>query len=235
MTIRVLLADDQALLRGTFKLLIDTTPDMTVVAEAATGAEAVKQTSEHRPDVVVMDIRMPGLDGIDATRRITSDPELAGSRVLVLTTFEIDEYVAEALHAGASGFVGKGVNPTDLLTAIRTVARGEALLSAVATRVLIDRVLAGPATVPPHGADRLLLLTGREREVLALVAHGLSNDEIAVRLHITTMTAKTHVNRAMTKTGARDRAQLVVLAYRSGLVLPPASPRGDRPAAEGEQ
>ncbi|WP_371668102.1 response regulator transcription factor [Streptomyces sp. NBC_00289] len=218
MTIRILLADDQALLRGTFRLLLDNEPDMEVVAEASTGREAVELARTHRVDLVLMDIRMPDLDGLAATRLIGEDEDLAGVRVLVLTTFEEDEHIFEALHAGASGFLGKGVDPADLLDAIRLVARGEALLSPTATRRLIARFLSQP--VPHKGlvTGRLNTLTPREREVMTLVATGLTNDEIAERLFITALTVKTHANRAMTKLGARDRAQLVVLAYETGLV-----------------
>jgi DNA-binding NarL/FixJ family response regulator len=224
-TIDVLLADDQALLRGTFRLLIDSEPDMRVVAEAGDGRAAAELAREHRPDVVLMDIRMPVLDGVAATARIADDPALSGVKVLILTTFEDDEYVAEALRAGASGFLGKGVDPSDLLRAIRTVAAGDVLLSPAATRALLTRFLAEPtasAAGSRAAAARAALdgLTAREREVVALVATGLSNDDIAERLFVTTLTAKTHVNRAMVKSGARDRAQLVVIAYEAGLVRP---------------
>ncbi|MBM4794596.1 response regulator transcription factor [Streptomyces sioyaensis] len=221
MAIRVLLADDQALLRGTFRMLIDSAPDMEVVGEAATGREAVDLARSHRADLVLMDIRMPDLDGLTATRLISEDEDLAGVKVLVLTTFENDEYVAEALRAGASGFLGKGINPDELLDAVRVVAAGDSLLSPTATKALIARFLAQPA--PPPGraaAPQLAALTPREREVVALVAAGLSNDEIAERLFVTPLTAKTHANRAMTKLGARDRAQLVVIAYQTGLARP---------------
>ncbi|WP_194898181.1 response regulator [Catenulispora pinisilvae] len=217
--IRVLLADDQALLRGTFRLLIDSIPDLEVVGEAGNGREAVKLAEELRPDLVLMDIRMPVLDGLQATELIAADPELAGVKVLILTTFEQDEYVAEALRAGAGGFLGKGVDPEELLRAIRTVAGGESLLSPAATRALIARFLAQPADTPIVSA-RLGALTARELEVVTLVAAGLSNEDIAGRLFVTPLTAKTHVNRAMTKLGARDRAQVVVIAYESGLVRP---------------
>ncbi|MGW1793041.1 response regulator [Streptomyces tubercidicus] len=221
MTIRVLLADDQALLRGTFRMLVDSASDMEVVAEAATGREAVDLARSHRADLVLMDIRMPDLDGLAATRLISEDEDLAGVKVLVLTTFENDEYVAEALRAGASGFLGKGINPEELLDAIRVVAAGDSLLSPTATKALIARFLAQPA--PPLGraaAPQLAALTPREREVVTLVAAGLSNDEIAERLYVTPLTAKTHANRAMTKLGARDRAQLVVIAFQAGLARP---------------
>ncbi|MBS2535109.1 response regulator transcription factor [Catenulispora sp. NF23] len=217
--IRVLLADDQALLRGTFRLLLDSTPDLEVVGEAGNGREVVKLAEELRPDLVLMDIRMPVLDGLQATGLIAADPELAGVKVLILTTFEQDEYVAEALRAGAGGFLGKGVDPEELLRAIRTVAGGESLLSPAATRALIARFLAQPSDTPIVSA-RLDALTARELEVVTLVAAGLSNEDIAGRLFVTPLTAKTHVNRAMTKLGARDRAQVVVIAYESGLVRP---------------
>jgi DNA-binding NarL/FixJ family response regulator len=217
MTVRVLLADDQGLIRGGFRALVDSAPDLEVVGEASTGGEAVALARTTRADVVVMDIRMPDVDGIEATRRICADDDLAGVRVLVLTTFELDELVVEAVRAGASGFLGKGVEPHVLLDAIRTVAAGDALLSPRATRALISRYLRpaqGPITAPPS----LAALTDREREVVALVAGGLSNDDIAGKLYLSPLTAKTHVNRAMMKLGARDRAQLVVMAYQSGLV-----------------
>ncbi|MCW2869783.1 response regulator transcription factor [Actinacidiphila oryziradicis] len=220
MTIRVLLADDQALLRGTFRMLIDSDDDMEVVGEAANGHEAVELARSRRADVVLMDIRMPEMDGLAATRAIAGDEELAGVRVLILTTFEIDEYVAQALRAGASGFLGKGMRPEELLAAVRTVAAGDALLSPAATRALIARFLNQPEPTWEGAPKRLEGLTPREVDVVALVAVGLSNDEIADRLYVSPATAKTHVNRAMTKLGARDRAQLVVIAYQSGLVLP---------------
>ena len=218
MTLRILLADDQALLRGTFRLLIDAEPDMTVVAEAGTGREAATLARTHRADVVLMDIRMPDVDGITGTSLITADEDLAGVKVLILTTFEEDELVARALRAGASGFLGKGIQPGELLTAIRVVAAGDALLSPAATRSLIARYLSRPAPVAGETPARLAALTPREREVMALVATGLSNDDIAEQLFISSVTAKTHANRAMTKLGARDRAQLVVMAYETGLV-----------------
>jgi len=217
--IRILLADDQALLRGTFRLLLDATPDFEVVGEAGDGAAAVKLAQELRPDLVLMDIRMPVLDGLEATHLIAADPALAGVKVLILTTFEQDEYVAEALRAGAGGFLGKGVDPEELLRAIRIVAGGESLLSPAATRALIARFLAQPSDTPSVTAP-LDALTARELEVVTLVATGLSNEEIAAQLFVTPLTAKTHVNRAMTKLGARDRAQVVVMAYESGLVRP---------------
>jgi DNA-binding NarL/FixJ family response regulator len=228
-TIRVLIADDQALIRAGFRALIDSADDLEVVGEAASGEQAVAMARSTRADVVLMDIRMPGADGLVATRQIAADEDLAGVRVLVLTTFEIDEYVVEALRAGASGFLGKGVLPAELLAAIRTVAAGEALLSPAATRSLISRFLQLPAPTAEGGVDgrpgQLAALTDREREVMALVAHGLSNEEIALRLVVSPLTVKTHVNRAMTKVGCRDRAQLVVLAYQSGLVGSGGAPR----------
>ncbi|GGJ96859.1 DNA-binding response regulator [Streptomyces camponoticapitis] len=225
MTIRVLLADDQTLLRSAFRVLVDSEPDMTVVGEAADGAEAVALARSEKADVVLMDIRMPGTDGLAATRMISADPELAGVRVVMLTTFEVDEYVVQSLRAGAAGFLGKGAEPEELLNAIRIAAAGEALLSPVATKGLIATFLAqgGSAGEGPDAAaysKRLAALTVREREVLVLVAGGHSNDEIAERLVVSPLTVKTHVNRAMAKLGARDRAQLVVIAYESGLVRP---------------
>lgn len=226
MTIRVLLADDQALLRSAFRVLVDSEADMEVVGEAADGAQAVRLAREERADVVLMDIRMPGTDGLAATRMISADPDLAHVRVVMLTTFEVDEYVVQSLRAGASGFLGKGSEPAELLGAIRIAAAGDALLSPVATKGLIAKFLAqggGGEEDAPDGAghaERLAALTGREREVLVQVAGGHSNDEIAERLVVSPLTVKTHVNRAMAKLGARDRAQLVVIAYESGLVRP---------------
>ncbi|MFG2333747.1 response regulator [Streptomyces sp. NPDC048604] len=225
MTIRVLLADDQALLRSAFRVLVDSEPDMEVVGEAADGAQAVVLARSTKADVVLMDIRMPGTDGLAATREITADPELSHVRIVMLTTFEVDEYVVQSLRAGASGFLGKGAEPEELLNAIRIAAAGEALLSPAATKGLIASFLAqGGGTDGADGARahsaRLAALTGRETEVLVLVAGGLSNDEIADRLEVSPLTVKTHVNRAMAKLGARDRAQLVVIAYESGLVRP---------------
>ncbi|GHG72263.1 response regulator [Streptomyces griseocarneus] len=221
--ITVVLADDQALLRSAFKVLVDSEPDMRVVGEAADGAQALELARVHVPDVVLMDIRMPGTDGLSATRAICSDPALAAVRVLMLTTFEVDEYVVQSLRAGASGFLGKGAEPEELLAAIRVTAAGEALLSPAATKGLIAKFLAqgDPADRPAGAAAvRIDTLTGREREVLVHVAGGLSNDEIGERLTVSPLTVKTHVNRAMAKLGARDRAQLVVIAYESGLVRP---------------
>ncbi|MCX5260351.1 response regulator [Streptomyces canus] len=222
MTIRVLLADDQALLRSAFRVLVDSEPDMEVVGEASDGAEAVRLTRQERADVVLMDIRMPGTDGLAATRMISEDPTLAHVRVVILTTFEVDDYVVQSLRAGASGFLGKGSEPEELLSAIRVAAGGEALLSPAATKGLIARFLAqGDADDnDPVRSERLAALTVREREVLVQVAGGHSNDEIAERLEVSPLTVKTHVNRAMAKLGARDRAQLVVIAYESGLVRP---------------
>jgi DNA-binding NarL/FixJ family response regulator len=218
-TIRVLLADDQALLRATFRMLIDSCADLEVVAEAADGAEAIEQTRTHRPDVVVMDIRMPGTDGLTATAAICGDPELSATRVMILTTFEIDEYVAQALSAGASGFLGKDVSADDLLAGIRTVASGDALLSPLATRALITRFLNSPKDGGRLAEpEQLAGLTAREREVMALAAEGQSNHDIAEKLFVSPLTVRTHVQRAMTKLNARDRAQLVVIAYQSGLV-----------------
>ena len=222
MTISVLLADDQALLRATFRLLLDANDDLAVVGEAADGDEAVALARTHRPTVVVMDIRMPGRNGIDATAAICADPELAGTRVLILTTFETDEYVAGALRAGASGFLGKDVSADGLLDGIRTVAAGESLLSPTATRALITRFLATPDPGPRPPDDRLALLTAREREVMILAAEGGSNADIARQLTVSPLTVRTHIQRAMTKLHARDRTQLVVIAYRSGLLRPPA-------------
>ncbi|MEU8761824.1 response regulator transcription factor [Streptomyces sp. NPDC048659] len=226
MTIRVLLADDQALLRSAFRVLVDSEPDMEVVAEAADGAAAVALARSERADVVLMDIRMPGTDGLTATRMITADPELSAVRIVMLTTFEVDEYVVRSLRAGASGFLGKGAEPEELLGAIRIAAAGDALLSPAATKGLIARFLAQGGGAEPEDAPgpgrsaRLAALTAREREVLVLVAGGHSNDEIAERLDVSPLTVKTHVNRTMAKLGARDRAQLVVTAYESGLVRP---------------
>ncbi len=218
MTIRVLLADDQALIRSGFRVLIESDPDFEVVGEATNGKEAVELARSTRADVIVMDVRMPVMDGLEATRAICADDDLAGVKVLVVTTFETDDYLIEALRAGASGFVGKGVETEELLGAIRTVAIGDALLSARATRSLITNFLAQPAGRPVATPAELEVLTRREREVVGLVAQGLSNDEIAEQLFVSPLTAKTHVNRAMIKLDARDRAQLVVVAYQSGLV-----------------
>ncbi|WP_431776005.1 response regulator [Streptomyces cucumeris] len=225
MTIKVLLADDQALLRSAFRVLVDSDPDMEVVGEASDGAEAVEIVRSEGADVVLMDIRMPGTDGLTATRLISEDPELTDVRVVMLTTFEVDEYVVDSLRAGASGFLGKGAEPEELLSAIRIAAAGEALLSPAATKGLIARFLAQGEGARDGGesaydASRLDALTVREREVLVQVAGGLSNDEIATLLEVSPLTVKTHVNRAMAKLGARDRAQLVVISYETGLVRP---------------
>ena len=219
--IRVALADDQALVRAGFKVLIHSAPDVEVVGEAANGEEAVRIARETLPDVVLMDIRMPVLDGIEATRRIAAEAGLAGAHVLILTTYEADEYVFESLRAGASGFVLKDIEPVDLLRAIRTVASGDALLSPSVTRRLIAEFAGRPAQRRVSGKD-LQSLTEREREVLALVGVGKSNDEIAADLFVSPATVKTHVSRVMSKLYARDRAQLVVAAYESGLVVPGA-------------
>jgi DNA-binding NarL/FixJ family response regulator len=213
MTVRVLLAEDEALVRAGFRVLLERTPDVEVVAEAADGDEAIALTRRHRPDVVLMDIRMPGTDGLTATRRILGDGRLPGVRVVVLTTFELDDYVYAALRAGASGFLLKDLSPEELRHAVRVVAAGDALLAPAVTRRLIA-AFAGSSGDPLPDIDTL---TVREREVVALVADGLSTPEIADRLGISSATAKTHTNRAMAKLGARDRAQLVVFAYRSGL------------------
>ncbi|HEX6460299.1 MAG TPA: response regulator transcription factor [Thermoleophilaceae bacterium] len=215
--IRVLLADDQALIRAGFRLLLDGEHDIEVVGEAVDGEEALELTRELKPHVVLMDIRMPTVDGIEATRRIAAADELEQVRVLILTTFESDEYVFEALRAGASGFLLKDTEPDELVRAVRLIAGGEALLAPSVTRRLIADYTTRPQparSLPPTLAD----LTAREREVLTLVAEGLTNDEIAQRLVVSPATAKTHVSRTMQKLGARDRAQLVVIAYRSGLV-----------------
>jgi DNA-binding NarL/FixJ family response regulator len=219
MTIRVLLADDQTLVRSGFRALLERAEEIEVVGEAADGAEAVERVRAERPHVVLMDIRMPGVDGLEATRQITADPKLADVRVIMLTTFELDEYVFEALHAGASGFLLKDVEPDELREAVRVVARGEALLSPSVTRRLIREFVAQPGRHRPS-PELLAELTEREREVLALVAQGLSNQEIAERLVISPATAKTHVSRTMMKLHAHDRAQLVVLAYETGIVRP---------------
>ncbi|WP_438295122.1 response regulator [Streptomyces sp. HUAS TT7] len=216
--IRVLLADDQLLVRAGFRALLGAQADIEVVGEAADGEEALGLVCQLRPDIVLMDIRMPRLDGLATTRRITSDPDLAAVKVVMLTTFELDEYVFEAIRAGASGFLVKDTEPEELLRAVRAVVDGDALLSPGVTRRLIAEFAA--RSKEPAVADTLAELTEREREVMALVGIGLSNEEIARRLVVSPLTAKTHVSRAMVKLGARDRAQLVVLAYESGLVRP---------------
>jgi DNA-binding NarL/FixJ family response regulator len=220
MTIRVLVADDQALVRGSFRILVDTAPDLASVGEAATGTEAVEITLREKPDIVLMDIRMPGMDGIEATRQITDDPQTSAARVLILTTFDLDEYVFAALRAGASGFLLKDTRPADLLDAIRIVAAGDALLAPAVTRRLIEEFTKRPEPQQPPAAV-IDEITEREREVLTLVGLGLSNTEIAARLHVSLSTAKTHVGRLFMKLGARDRAQLVIAAYNTGLVRPP--------------
>ncbi|MEV5414193.1 response regulator transcription factor [Thermopolyspora sp. NPDC052614] len=215
--IRVLLADDQSLIRAGFRALLETEDDLEVVAEAENGEQAVALAREHRPDVALIDIQMPVMDGIEATRRIAADDGLSGLHVVILTNYGLDEYVFNALRAGACGFLVKDTEPADLLQGIRVAARGDALLSPAITRRLIDEYVARRPEPAPKGLD---VLTNREREVLALVARGMSNDEIAAHMVISPTTAKTHVSRAMTKLGARDRAQLVVFAYESGLVTP---------------
>lgn len=216
--ISVVIADDQALVRAGFRALLDAQDDITVVAEAADGAEAVSATVELHPDVVLMDIRMPGTDGLAATQQITADERLGDVKVVILTTFDLDEYVFEAIRAGATGFLVKDTEPADLLRAVRTVVAGGALLSPGVTQRLIAEF--ADRAKHPAAAPDLDLLTEREREVVALVGDGLNNDEIGDRLFMSTATAKTHVSRAMIKLGARDRAQLVVFAYESGLVRP---------------
>jgi DNA-binding NarL/FixJ family response regulator len=216
--IRVLLADDQVLVRAGFRALLDAEEDVEVVGEAADGAGAIRMARELSPDVVLMDIRMPGMDGLEATRLISQDPGLKAVRVVVLTTFQLDEYVFEALRSGASGFLVKDIEPAELVHGVRAVARGDALLAPSVTRRLIEEFAA--RSKQPPADPKLALLTDREREVVALVAEGLSNEQIAERLVVSPATAKTHVSRAMIKLHARDRAQLVVSAYESGLVRP---------------
>jgi DNA-binding NarL/FixJ family response regulator len=215
----VLVADDQALVRGGFRLLIDSAPDLTCVGEASDGAEAVAAARAEHPDVVLMDIRMPVMDGIEATRAIVDDPDLADTRILILTTFDLDEYVYQALRAGASGFLLKDTDPETLLDAVRVIAAGEALLAPSVTKRLIAEFARRPAAVHAQ-LDGVEQLTEREREVLVLVARGLSNSDIATELYISPATAKTHVSRIMMKLGSRDRAQLVAFAYESGFVTP---------------
>ena len=217
--IRVLLADDQALIRAGFRVLLESADGMTVVGEANNGSEAVDLARQLRADVVLMDIRMPGVDGLEATRRIAADENLAGVKVIILTTFESDEYVYQAIRAGASGFLVKDAEPAELIQAIRVVAAGDALLAPRVTRRLMTDLASRPER-PQFDGRQLAALTDREREVLGLVATGLSNDEIARQLFVSPLTAKTHVSRILTKLDARDRAQLVVLAYESGLVTP---------------
>jgi DNA-binding NarL/FixJ family response regulator len=220
--IRVLLADDQVLVRAGFRALFDSADDIAVVGEAGNGGQAIALTHELRPDVVLMDIRMPEVDGVTATRRITDDPRLSGVRVVVLTTFAEEDNVFAALRSGASGFLVKDIEPEELLHGVRVVARGDALLSPAVTRAVIARSVgtSSPETRPRPVLPELALLTAREREVVRIVAAGLSNDDIATQLVVSPLTAKTHVSRAMAKVGARDRAQLVVFAYRAGLVTP---------------
>jgi DNA-binding NarL/FixJ family response regulator len=218
MTIRVLIVDDQALVRGGFRVLIDAAPDMAVIAEAGNGVTAIALTREHQPDVVLMDIRMPELDGIEACRQITGSSDLRNTRILMLTTFDLDEYVFAALRAGASGFLLKDTSPEELLNAIRVIAGGEALLAPSATRHLIEEFARHPEHKPPSPA--LDVITEREQEVLVEIAGGLSNTEIAATLHMSPATAKTHVSRLLAKLHARDRAQLVIVAYETGLVIP---------------
>ena len=218
--IRILIADDQTLIRAGFRALLDAEPDMEVVAECGTGDDAVRLAAREKPDVVLMDIRMPQGDGLEATRRILADPALPGTRVIILTTFELDEYIAEAVRAGAAGFLVKDTEPEELLRAVRVVHDGDALLSPSVTRRIMAQLALQPRAAgkpPDAGLDRI---TDREREVLRLVGEGLNNAEIAGRLFITPLTAKTHVSRIMAKLQVRDRAQLVVLAYESGLVRP---------------
>jgi DNA-binding NarL/FixJ family response regulator len=216
--IRVVLVDDQPLIRSGIRALLDAEDDIAVVAEGADGRVGVELAVEHRPDIVLMDVQMPTMDGIEATRRIVADDRLDDVQVVMLTNYGLDEYVFNALRAGASGFVVKDTEPADLLQALRVTVRGEALLSPGVTRRLISEFATRPTTAIDSADPGVL--TNREREVVALVAHGLSNDEIAERMVLSPMTAKTHVSRAMTKLGARDRAQLVVFAYQSGLVAP---------------
>lgn len=228
MSIRVGIADDQRLIRAGFAAIVSSHEDLEVVAEVSDGQEAVTAARLHRPDVMLMDIRMPILDGLEATRRIAADPDLEGVRVVVLTTFEADEYVLAALRAGAAGFLGKGVDPDDLAAAIRSVHSGESLLSPRATRTLIERYLSSPPVEQTVASIRVGDLTDREREVLALVGQGLSNTAIAEYLVLSPLTVKTHVQRAMSKLDVRDRAGLVVAAYQSGLVRPGGAP-GNHP------
>ncbi|XVQ14918.1 response regulator [Spirillospora sp. CA-255316] len=221
--LRVLVADDQHLVRAGFRSLLERADDIEVVAEAEDGLEAVAQARRTRPDVVLMDIRMPGVSGLEAARRIIGDPDLAGVRVVILTTFVMDEYIFAALRAGASGFLAKDIRPGELRQAVRVAAAGDALLTPDVTRRVVEHFSRPPEPPAPGGPDPgppLDALTGREREVMAAVAAGLSNQEIAERLFMSPLTAKTHVTRIIGKVGARDRAQLVVLAYESGLVRP---------------
>jgi len=214
--IRVVIADDQQLIRAGFRSLLESEPDLEVVADAATGAEAVEQVTRLRPDVVLMDIRMPGGDGLWATEQIAGNPELSGTHIVIVTTFELDEYVVQAIRAGASGFLVKDTEPTELIRAVRVAAAGDALLSPGVTRRLLTRLETGLRA--PQDPAALAALTDREREVLALVGRGLTNTEIGVRLFLSPLTAKTHVSRIMSKLAARDRVQLVIVAYETGLV-----------------
>jgi DNA-binding NarL/FixJ family response regulator len=235
--IRVLLADDQALIRAGFRVLLEAAGDVEVIGEAVNGEQAVELARAERPDVILMDIRMPGTDGLAATRLVAADDTLSGTKIVILTTFETDEYIYQALRAGASGFLVKDAEPEELIRAVRVAHRGEALLSPSVTRRLIASLAArAPADLPAAetagrtpgsrtlSAAGLARLTEREREVLALVAQGLSNEELATRLYLSPLTTKTHVSHIMTKLGARDRAQLVVIAYESGLVVPGVTP-----------
>jgi DNA-binding NarL/FixJ family response regulator len=230
MTITVLLADDQALVRGGMRLIVNTQDDMQVVGEAGDGHQAIQLARRLRPDVVLMDIRMPHLDGLEATRQLSSDHALAATRLLILTTFDLDAYVYEALRAGASGFLLKDAPPEQLVEAIRIVARGDALLAPSITRRLIERFLRQPVLAPP-GSKPLHQLTAREREVLELIAHGLSNSEIAARLYLTEATVKTHVAHIYRKLGLRDRAQAVVYAHEAGLLGTPADNEQETPSS----
>ena len=220
--IRVVVADDQALVRAGFSVLLNTADDIEVVGQAGDGSEAVDVVTHERPDVVLMDIRMPGTDGLEATRRITADERLTGTKVLILTTFDLDEYVFEAIRAGASGFLLKETLPDDLLAAVRVVAGGQALLAPSVTRRLLEEFMHRPAVADVQRPPWLDTLTAREHEVLGAVAHGLSNSEIADSLYMSPATAKTHVSRLLAKLHARDRAQLVMLAYEAGVVAPGA-------------
>jgi DNA-binding NarL/FixJ family response regulator len=232
--IRVLLADDQALIRSGIRALLDAEDDIEVVGEAADGKQAVALAAQHCPDIALVDIQMPVVDGIEATRQIVTDERLAGVRVVILTNFGLDEYIFRALRAGASGFLLKDTQPAELLQALRIVVRGDSLLSPAVTRRLISEFVARPPDA--LAAAGMETLTNREREVMAMVAHGLSNDEIAAAMVLSPTTAKTHVSRAMVKLGARDRAQLVVFAYQAGLVSPrEAAPRGQLLAAVDDQ
>ncbi|WP_165986442.1 response regulator transcription factor [Streptomyces sp. YIM 98790] len=222
--ISVLLADDQHLIRGGFRALLEAEDDIEVVAEAADGRQGVELARRHRPDVALVDIQMPVSDGIEMTRRIAADPELTGVHVVILTNFGLDEYVFNALRAGACGFLVKDIEPADLLHGVRTAARGDALLSPAITRRLIGEYVSRPPVTGAAASDGLAMLTNREREVVAHVARGLSNDEIAARMVISPTTVKTHVSHALTKLAARDRAQLVVFAYESGLAVPGTRP-----------